>query len=102
MIAVEVPPLLAMQMDSYRNFLEANGQSDKLGSSGLHGVFSSVFPIFSGHAENNIMIFSQKASALYMNKILRKTSSILSFMYVRNTMESHRTRHSSLRTLIYL
>src|SRR5580704_3801717 len=45
--AIEVPSLLAIQMDSYRKFLEADGGSDKLGSSGLHGVFSSVFPITS-------------------------------------------------------
>ncbi len=50
--AIEVPSLLAIQMDSYRKFLEANGESDKLGSSGLNGVFSSVFPItsLSGYA----------------------------------------------------
>lgn len=50
--AIEVPSLLAIQMDSYRKFLEANGESDRLGSSGLHGVFSSVFPItsLSGYA----------------------------------------------------
>lgn len=50
--AIEVPSLLAIQMDSYRKFLEANGESDRLGSSGLHGVFSSVFPIasISGYA----------------------------------------------------
>lgn len=50
--AIEVPSLLAIQMDSYRKFLEAKGESDKLGSSGLHGVFSSVFPItsLSGYA----------------------------------------------------
>lgn len=45
--AIEVPSLLAIQMDSYRKFLEAKGETDKLGSSGLHGVFSSVFPITS-------------------------------------------------------
>lgn len=45
--AVEVPSLLAIQMDSYRRFLDANGETDKLGSSGLNGVFSSVFPITS-------------------------------------------------------
>jgi DNA-directed RNA polymerase subunit beta len=50
--AIEVPSLLAIQMDSYRKFLEADGESDRLGSSGLHGVFSSVFPIssLSGYA----------------------------------------------------
>mgnify|MGYP003647081262 CR=1 FL=1 len=45
--AIDVPSLLAIQMDSYRNFLEASGESDRLGSSGLNGVFSSVFPIIS-------------------------------------------------------
>ncbi len=50
--AIEVPSLLAIQMDSYRKFLEANGETDKHGSTGLHGVFSSVFPItsLSGYA----------------------------------------------------
>ena len=50
--AVEVPSLLAIQMDSYRKFLEADGGTGKLGVSGLHGVFSSVFPItsLSGYA----------------------------------------------------
>lgn len=45
--AIKVPPLLSIQVDSYRRFLEADGASEKLGSSGLHGVFSSVFPIAS-------------------------------------------------------
>jgi len=51
--AIEVPSLLAIQMDSYRRFLAADNHSDQPGSSGLYGVFSSVFPIvsLSGHAE---------------------------------------------------
>src|SRR3990167_8040292 len=50
--AIEVPSLLAIQQESYRKFLEAKGVSDKLGANGLHGVFSSVFPItsLSGYA----------------------------------------------------
>lgn len=50
--AIEVPSLLAIQMDSYRKFLEADGTTSTLGTSGLHGVFSSVFPItsMSGYA----------------------------------------------------
>lgn len=43
--AIEVPSLLAIQMDSYRKFIEGKGDSDNAG--GLHGVFSSVFPITS-------------------------------------------------------
>jgi DNA-directed RNA polymerase subunit beta len=46
--AIEAPPLLAIQMDSYRKFLDAGNS----GTNGLHGVFSSVFPItsLSGYA----------------------------------------------------
>lgn len=50
--AIDVPSLLAIQMDSYRKFLEGDGTIDKPGTSGLNGVFSSVFPIssISGYA----------------------------------------------------
>lgn len=50
--AVEVPSLLAIQLDSYRRFLQAEPGSLDRQASGLHSVFSSVFPItsFSGHA----------------------------------------------------
>src|SRR3990167_10141477 len=50
--AIEVPSLLAIQMDSYRKFLEGNSEADKNGLTGLDGVFSSVFPItsLSGYA----------------------------------------------------
>src|SRR4051794_5718216 len=50
--AVEVPSLLAIQMDSYRKFLEADGRQPNNNTAGLHGVFSSVFPIssLSGYA----------------------------------------------------
>ncbi len=50
--AIAVPSLLAMQKASYRAFLEAKGEKGKLGTGGLHGVFSSVFPItsLSGYA----------------------------------------------------
>jgi DNA-directed RNA polymerase subunit beta len=43
----KMPSLLEIQMASYRQFLEADGKSDKLGSSGLDGVFKSAFPIAS-------------------------------------------------------
>lgn len=50
--AIEVPSLLAIQMDSYRKFLEGKGEIEQPNSSGLHGVFASVFPItsLSGYA----------------------------------------------------
>lgn len=52
--AVDVPSLLAIQMESYRNFLSAGTSPTPgaTGAGGLNGVFSSVFPItsFSGYA----------------------------------------------------
>ncbi len=44
---LEVPYLLATQMDSYRDFLQADKDSDTRGEKGLHAAFKSVFPIVS-------------------------------------------------------
>ncbi len=48
--ATETPYLLAIQLDSYREFLEGNPEQGK--ASGLNNAFESVFPIssFSGNA----------------------------------------------------
>jgi len=50
--AIEVPPLLEIQSESYRKFLQADAEPEKRGAFGLHGVFLSVFPIssMSGHS----------------------------------------------------
>lgn len=50
---IENPPLLEMQIDSYRRFLQADVDPMQRASFGLHGAFSTVFPIvsFSGYAE---------------------------------------------------
>jgi DNA-directed RNA polymerase subunit beta len=49
---LEVPYLLAIQLDSYRGFLHAESSEDERQASGLHSAFSSVFPIasYSGNA----------------------------------------------------
>jgi len=49
---MEVPYLLAIQLDSFRRFLQSAIDPDQRKDSGLHGVFKSVFPItsFSGNA----------------------------------------------------
>ncbi|MEA2079374.1 MAG: DNA-directed RNA polymerase subunit beta, partial [Pseudomonadota bacterium] len=44
---MEVPYLLATQLNSYRNFLQADKDPDKREDKGLHAAFSSVFPITS-------------------------------------------------------
>ncbi len=49
---LEVPFLLATQIDSYRNFLQADKTPAELQEVGLHAAFKSVFPIssYSGNA----------------------------------------------------
>jgi DNA-directed RNA polymerase subunit beta len=46
------PYLLAIQLDSYRHFLQENKPEEARGSYGLHAAFKSVFPIssYSGNA----------------------------------------------------
>jgi DNA-directed RNA polymerase subunit beta len=49
---LEVPYLLAIQLDSYRKFLQADVPEDQRVDAGLHAAFKSVFPItsYSGNA----------------------------------------------------
>ena len=49
---LDVPYLLAIQLDSYRRFLQADAAEGKRGDIGLHAAFKSVFPIssYSGNA----------------------------------------------------
>ena len=49
---LEVPYLLAIQLDSYRSFLQADAPEDARIDRGLHAAFKSVFPIssYSGNA----------------------------------------------------
>ncbi len=49
---MDVPDLLAIQIDSYRQFLQVGADTDDRKSGGLHAAFNSVFPIvsFSGNA----------------------------------------------------
>lgn len=52
-VTVEPPNLLAVQSDSYREFLQIGTRPDALANSGLHAIFQSVFPIvsYSGNAQ---------------------------------------------------
>ncbi len=49
---LDVPYLLAIQLDSYRKFLQASAAEEKREDVGLHAAFKSVFPIssYSGNA----------------------------------------------------
>ena len=44
---LDVPYLLATQIESYRDFLQADKSADSRGDKGLHAAFKSVFPITS-------------------------------------------------------
>ncbi|HHJ12354.1 MAG TPA: DNA-directed RNA polymerase subunit beta, partial [Chromatiales bacterium] len=44
---LEVPYLLSIQMDSYRDFLQESVPAKERKPRGLHGAFSSIFPIVS-------------------------------------------------------
>jgi len=47
-----VPPLLSIQLDSYRDFLQPDTLAEKRSNVGLQSAFTSVFPItsYSGHS----------------------------------------------------
>src|SRR3979409_1524981 len=49
---LDTPYLLAIQLDSYRSFLEADAREEGAKTVGLHAAFQSVFPIssYSGNA----------------------------------------------------
>src|SRR5574343_558529 len=49
---MDVPYLLAIQLDSYREFLQAGASKERIRDIGLHAAFKSVFPIisYSGNA----------------------------------------------------
>jgi DNA-directed RNA polymerase subunit beta len=49
---MDVPYLLAIQLDSYRKFTQEGASADERGDYGLHAAFKSVFPIvsYSGNA----------------------------------------------------
>ncbi len=49
---MDIPYLLAIQLDSYRSFLQADADAADRQDSGLHAAFKSVFPIvsYSGNA----------------------------------------------------
>ena len=50
---IEMPNLIDIQMNSYKQFLQANTPADKRTDTGLQAVFKSVFPIhdFAGRGD---------------------------------------------------
>jgi DNA-directed RNA polymerase subunit beta len=59
-ITVAPPNLLAVQADSYRDFIQTGVHPEKLADIGLHAVFKSIFPIISyaGNAQLDYVNYS--------------------------------------------
>lgn len=53
---IEAPALLALQLESYRKFLQADVEPTKRSNFGLHAAFKSVFPI-TGFSGSSILEF---------------------------------------------
>src|SRR5262245_14259424 len=58
--AIDVPFLLAIQLDSYRRFLQTDINPEERADVGLHAAFKSVFPIasYSGAAQLDYVGYS--------------------------------------------
>jgi len=59
-ITVAPPNLLAVQADSYRDFIQAGVQPENLKDAGLNAVFKSIFPIvsYAGNAQLDYVSYS--------------------------------------------
>ncbi len=60
---LDVPYLLAIQLDSYREFLQADISPENLGEKGLHAAFRSVFPIESYSSDAALVYVSYRLGA---------------------------------------
>ncbi len=69
---LDVPYLLAIQLDSYRKFTQADLPPEKRLDSGLHAAFRSVFPIvsYSGNAALEYVSYSLGKPAFDVNECI--------------------------------
>jgi DNA-directed RNA polymerase subunit beta len=67
---LKVPYLLAMQLDSYRDFLQADAPVERREENGLHAAFKSIFPIesYSGDASLDYVSYRLGAPLFDVNE----------------------------------
>jgi DNA-directed RNA polymerase subunit beta len=67
---LDVPNLLAIQVDSYKNFLQKDLAADQRAEIGLHAAFNSVFPIesLSGYAALEYVTYRLNEPAFDVNE----------------------------------
>src|SRR3977135_854294 len=65
---LEGPYLLAIQLDSYRSFLQAEKAEESRNDVGLHAAFKSVFPIssYSGNASLEYVSYRLPQPGFYL------------------------------------
>lgn len=71
---MEIPPMLAMQLDSYRDFLQMDVDPDKRIDRGLQSLLKSVFPIvgFSGSAELQYVSYNLLSPVFDINECQKR------------------------------
>ncbi|AFU99026.1 DNA-directed RNA polymerase subunit beta [Simiduia agarivorans] len=69
---MDVPYLLAIQLDSYRKFTQADASADARTDFGLHAAFKSVFPIvsYSGNAALEYVSYALGKAAFDVNECI--------------------------------
>ncbi len=69
-MVMDIPYLLAIQLDSYRKFTQAGVPLDERGDYGLHAAFKSVFPIvsYSGNAALEYVDYALGAPVFDVNE----------------------------------
>ena len=76
---MELPYLLAIQVDSYNKFLQVGKDAQERAESGLHAAFQSVFPIvsYSGSAALEYVDYQLGEPAFDVNLHLRHSQKFL-------------------------
>src|SRR3974377_387990 len=68
---LDVPYLLAIQLDSYKTFLQADAPEDARNEIGLHAAFQTVFPItsYSGNASLEYVSYRLRAPGFAVKRL---------------------------------
>ena len=82
-----IPPLLEVQLESYRNFLQANVTSEKRKYQGLQKVFSDIFPISVGNYSLEFESYQLEPSRFTADECIRAGNTYSSSIYVNFSLD---------------
>ena len=83
---MEVPYLLAIQLDSFRNFLQAEANPEGRREVGLEGTFKSVFPIVSFNGSASLEYISYRLGKPAFDERECRTRGVTSVSYTHLTL----------------